>query len=141
MANLETWLAEENSIIQKADNEKQVYLYEWLERLVEHLSSGIATNVSGIIHSWLDYVSTVSRSIKACFKLLLYDDLKLGSHWGWNSRIATIILFSMSVNHYLRWKCIVRTSTGTCYRSSIVVQSFCNRYFKYKKLLIFQFTI
>lgn len=46
MANLETWLAEENSIIQKPDNEKQVYLHEWLERLDEHLRSGNASNVS-----------------------------------------------------------------------------------------------
>lgn len=45
MANLETWLAEENSIIQKPDNEKQAYLYEWLERLIEHLNNGKATNV------------------------------------------------------------------------------------------------
>lgn len=45
-ANLETWVAEENSIIQKPDNEKQVYLYEWLDRLNEHLNSGTATNVS-----------------------------------------------------------------------------------------------
>lgn len=48
MANLETWLAEENSIIQKPDNEKQAYLYEWLERLIEHLNNGKATNVCQI---------------------------------------------------------------------------------------------
>lgn len=39
-ANLETWLAEENSIIQKSDNEKQVYLHEWLSRLNEYLNDG-----------------------------------------------------------------------------------------------------
>ena len=39
MENLETWLAEENSIIQKDDNEKQAYLYDWLERLNLHLLS------------------------------------------------------------------------------------------------------
>ena len=46
MANLETWLAEENSIIQKPDNEKQAYLYEWLERLDEQLNRGNISNVS-----------------------------------------------------------------------------------------------
>ncbi|XP_002158974.1 HEAT repeat-containing protein 5B isoform X1 [Hydra vulgaris] len=39
MENLETWLAEENSIIQKEDSEKQVYLYDWLYRLNEYLLS------------------------------------------------------------------------------------------------------
>ena len=46
MANLETWLAEENSIIQKPDNEKQAYLYEWLERLHEQLNRGTISTVS-----------------------------------------------------------------------------------------------
>ena len=42
MADLETWLAEEASIIQKNENEKQVYMFDWLGRLVEHLLSGNA---------------------------------------------------------------------------------------------------
>ena len=50
-ANLETWLAEENSIVQKADNEKQVYLYDWLDRLIEYLKGGTASNVSPFVPS------------------------------------------------------------------------------------------
>lgn len=45
-ANLETWLAEENSIVQKSENEKQVYLYDWLDRLIDHLKGGNLSNVS-----------------------------------------------------------------------------------------------
>ena len=60
MANLETWLAEENSIIQKADNEKQAYLHEWLERLDEHLRSGNATNVSPFFNQDVQKVLCVS---------------------------------------------------------------------------------
>ena len=50
-ANLETWLAEENSIVQKSENEKQVYLYDWLDRLIDHLKSGNLTNVRNDIIS------------------------------------------------------------------------------------------
>ena len=52
-ANLETWLAEENSIVQKSDNEKQVYLYDWLDRLIDHLKSGNMNNVSKHTHTIL----------------------------------------------------------------------------------------
>ena len=49
--NLESWLAEEAAIVQKAPGDREVYMHEWLQKLDEYLNSSQVTKVRYLILS------------------------------------------------------------------------------------------